>query len=893
MRCTVAVLLTLAAACSSPNSKRPTPTDPVGRTKDGRLVLPQNQTLQPAGQMIELAGLRPQALLLSRDGKQLFVSGKTAELLVLDATTCAVLQRVQMPNDSQTASPTLSAGKVLAPDKEALQSFTGLVLSADGTRLFQSNVNGSIKVYAISASGAVVPSHSLPLQKANAPRRAEEIPSGLALSNDGKRLYVCGNLSNQLLELDAQSGKELRRFAVGVAPYDVVLVGDRAFVSNWGGARPLPGALIGPAGRGTTVSVDPVRFIGNDGSVSVLDLCTGKLVTETKTGLLACALAVAPNQGHVVCANAGSDTVSVLDAKTGMLIETLCAKQNPSDLFGASPNALCFDADGKRLYCANGTHNAIAVFQFEPEDKGDSKLLGMIPVGWYPGALLCDTPRKRIVAANLKGLSPGRERNGQGPEFNSHQYHGSISLVPVPGDEQLPELSARTQLAMRRFAIEDALLPPRSNQAPRAIPERIGEPSLIQHCVYVIKENRTYDQVLGDMKSGNGDPSLCVFGADITPNQHALASQFVLLDNTYCSGILSADGHNWSMSAFANNYLEKSFAGFPRSYPDGMGEDDNDALAYSPAGFLWDQAKLHKITLRNYGEFCGPNVRWRDSSRSGAPGIADCWRTWQGLDFAVVFGCEPSLRSLADCSPRGYVGWNMDVPDQYRADFFLRELAEFTAKGTFPQLTLVCLPNDHTSGTGEGRPTPAACVADNDLALGRILAGLSSSPFWKNMAVFIIEDDPQAGWDHVSGYRTTCYVAGPHVRRGAVVSAQYNTTSVLRTIEQILGIPPMNVFDASASPMVECFTDTPDLLPFNALPSLVSIFDRNPNATAIKDPQLRADAIASAQLDFAHIDKAPEDLLNRILWRAMCGSQKPYPEWAITPGAAGGDGDDR
>lgn len=203
-------------------------------------MLPQNQTLQPAGQMIELAGLRPQALLLSRDGKQLFVSGKTAELLVLDATTCVVLQRIQMPNDSQTASPTLSAGKVLVPDKEALQSFTGLVLSADGTRLFQSNVNGSIKVYAISASGAVVPSHSLPLQNANAPRRAAEIPSGLALSNDGKRLYVCGNLSNQLLELDAQSGKELRRFAVGVAPYDVVLVGDRAFVSNWGGARPCP-----------------------------------------------------------------------------------------------------------------------------------------------------------------------------------------------------------------------------------------------------------------------------------------------------------------------------------------------------------------------------------------------------------------------------------------------------------------------------------------------------------------------------------------------------------------------------------------------------------------------------------------------------------------------------
>ena len=890
MRCTVVLALLLTVACSG-TSRRSTPREPVGRTADGRMVLPQNQTLQPYGKLVELKGLRPQTLVMSKDGGALFVSGKTAELLVLDAASGEIRQRVKMPNDAQTASPTESGGKVLAPDKDALQSYTGLTLSADGTRLFQSNVKGSIKVYGVSPDGTVTPSHSLPLPKASAPRREAEIPSGLALSKDGGKLYVCGNLSNQLLELDAKNGKVLRSFAVGVAPYDVVLADNRAFVSNWGGSRPLPGALTGPAGRGTTVSVDPIRFIANDGSVSVIDLQSGKVTAETKTGLHASALALSPSGEHVVCANAGSDTVSILNATSGALLEQLCCKTKPSDLFGASPNALCFEPSGDRLYVANGTHNAIAVFAWEPEDKGESQLVGLIPVGWFPGALLYDGKRDQIVAANIKGLSPGRDRKDKGPEFNTHLYHGSLSFVPRPEDGDLDDLSAIADLAMRRDAIEDSLLPARQGEPVRAIPERIGEPSLIRHVVYVIKENRTYDQVLGDLPTGNGDPSLCVFGERFTPNQHAIARQFALLDNTYCSGILSADGHNWTTSAFATDYLEKSFAGFPRSYPDGMGEDESDALAYSPAGFLWDHAKARGISLRNYGEFCIPNVRWRDPVRSGKPGAADCWRTWQGKDFSVLFGCEPSIPSLADCSPRDYVGWNMDVPDQYRADVFLRELADFTQKGSYPQLTFVCLPNDHTNGTAEGIPTPGACIADNDLALGRILDGLSHSPFWKEMAVFVIEDDPQAGWDHVSGYRTTCYVAGPHVRRGVTVSAHYNTTSILRTIEQILGIPPMNVFDASASPMTECFTDTADLTPFQALPSQVSIFERNPKATAIADPQLRADAIASAKIDFTQVDRAPEDLLNRLLWRAMRGTKEPYPEWAITQGADDDDDD--
>ncbi|MBL8729444.1 MAG: phosphoesterase [Planctomycetes bacterium] len=875
-------LLTLA--CSAPEPVRlPATREPVGRAADGRQLTPVQQTLTPYGTFVDLPGLRPQALARSPDGRHLYVAGKTSELLVLDAGSGEVVQHVPLPNERQAGPATGATGNELQPDTRGQLSYTGLVVAADGRTIHLSNVQGSIKVFAVAADGSVRPSHTLPLPPANAPRREAEIPSGLALSADGRRLYVCGNLSNRLFELDAGNGDVRRTFDVGVAPFAVVLAGERAFVSNWGGRRPEPGDLVGPAGRGTVVRVDPVRDIASEGSVTVLDLRTGAQVAETRTGLHASALAVAPHAPLVACANAGSDTVSLLDLD-GRVVRTLWARARPNDLLTASPNALCFSPDGERLYVANGTMNAIAVL-----DVDDAELLGFVPVGWYPAALCFDAARNRLAVANVKGLGFGRPRQGSGvPEFNSHQHHGSLSLFAVPADAELRALSQQVDDNLRRAAVEHAMLPPRPDQPARVIPERIGEPSRIRHVVYVIKENRTYDQVLGDLPQGNGDPELCVFGARITPNQHALARQFVLLDNTYCAGILSADGHQWSTAAFASDYLEKSFAGWPRSYPDGMGEDEADALSYSPAGFLWDHALARGVTLRNYGEFCEPKVRWRDPDRGGSPDAAACFRAWRDGGDEVVFGCAPVVRSLVQHSPTGYVGWDMSVPDQYRADFVLRELAECERRGEFPQLVVVCLPNDHTSGTKANCPTPAACVADNDLAFGRLVAALSHSRFWPQMAIFGIEDDPQAGWDHVSGYRTTCYVASPFARRGVTISTQYNTTSVLRTIEQILGIPPMNVFDASASAMSDCFTEVADPTPFVALPNRVPLDEMNPEPTAIADPQRRADAELSATFDFTQVDRAPEQALNRVLWRAMRGSA-PYPRGAV---AADGDDDD-
>ncbi|MBK8095578.1 MAG: phosphoesterase [Planctomycetes bacterium] len=849
-----------------------------------RSVTPVNQELTPAGRQIQLPGMRPQGLALTPDGKSLLIAGKTKELVVIDAATGEIRQRVALPSDQQKEPPVASAN-ILKPDKDGQLSYTGLIIAPDGKRAWLSSVNGSIKVFTIAADGMVAASHSLVLPDAKAPRRDAEIPSGLALTADGQRLLVCGNLSNQLLELDATTGAVRRTFAVGVAPFDVVIAGNRAFVSNQGGRRPGAGDLVGPAGRGTTVRVDPIRHIANEGSVTMIDLTRGEVVREVLTGLHPSALAVSPDGHHVVCANAMSDNLTVLDATTGDLIETIWCKPKPSDLLSVSPNALAFAPDGRTLYVAHGTQNAIGVVHFDPEDRGDSRLHGLIPVGWYPGAVVFDQARGQLHVANIKGLGPGRaQKDGEGIEHNSHQYHGTLSSLPLPDADTLTQWSARVQHNLRAPAIRAALQPPRSGVAPRAIPERSGEPSLIEHVVYVIKENRTYDQVLGDLPQGNGDPSLCIFGEALTPNQHALARQFVLLDNTYCAGILSADGHQWSTTAFATDYLERSFAGFPRSYPDGMGEDEKDALAYAPSGFLWDHAIARGLPLRNYGEFCEPLVRWRDG-RSGTPEFRACYLAWKNGTDDVVFESKPVVPSLEPFSPTGYVGWEMSVPDQHRADHILRELAEYEARGAYPRLTIICLPQDHTSGTSRGCPTPAACVADNDLALGRIVEALSRSRFWPKMAIFAIEDDPQAGWDHVSGYRTTAYVASPFARRGAVVSTQYNTTSILRTIGLILGLPPMNAFDASATPMHDCFQDIADLTPFSALPASVPLDQLNPEPAAIADPVLRADAELSATMNFAQVDRAPEDALNRILWRAMRGSSVPYPEWAITPGA--------
>jgi DNA-binding beta-propeller fold protein YncE len=879
-----AAVILLAAPGGGRPTASPQDKETVGAKPKARTVTPVNQVVTPVGLHLTLPGMRPQALALSPDGKILAVAGKTHSLLVVDAATARIIQQVVLPAEAQKEpNPEVVSPMILDPDEEGQLSYTGLIFAPDGRRIYMSNVDGSVKVFSVDPDGTVEPSHTVPLPPANAPRRPEEIPAGLALSDDGRRLYVCGNLSNTLLEIDVATGRTLRTFDVGVAPFDVALARGKAYVSNWGGRRPRPGDLAGPAGRGTEVRVDPVRFVASEGSVSVIDLAAGAVKAEILVHLHASALALSPNKRYVVCANAASDNLSVIDTAMDAVVETIWAKASPADLFGATPNALVFAPDGKTLYVANGTQNAVAAIGFDPA-KRKSRLKGLIPAGWFPGALAFNAAWNTLAVANIKGHAietTPYEPTGA-PGYNSHQYMGSLTIVPAPRQKELWDMTDIVYANYRRERIAEALLKPRPDRLPRPVPERIGEPSLFKHIVYVIKENRTYDQVLGDIEAGNGDPALCIFGEKVTPNQHKLVREFVLLDNTYCSGILSADGHQWSTSAFGTDYLERSFAGWPRSYPDGMGPDEIDALAYAPTGFIWDNAVKHGVPLWNFGEFTMHTCGWADPKREGDPQWADYYDEFRHGRGLVRIGSVPAIPGLEPFSPKDTVGWNMAVPDVWRARYIADQVARWEKEGRLPQLILVCLPDDHTSGTSEGSPTPEACVADNDLAFGRIVEAFSHSSFWKETVIFGIEDDPQNGWDHVSGYRTTAYVASPYTKRGAVVSTPYNTTSILRTIEQILGLPPMNQFDATATPMFDCFTITPDFRPFEAAPNSIWLDTMNPPKEKIADPLLRKHAIQSGKLNFRRIDACPEDTLNRILWHAVKGSAAPYPAWAVT-----------
>jgi YVTN family beta-propeller protein len=871
----IVLLLLLAGSCRTVDDSS---TETVGQAGPQRYVTPIHQVLTPTGIQVELPGLRPQAVALSPDGRLLATSGKTRQLILLDPKTGDIRQRVTLPS-SETRSPNDVSSHILKPDESGQLSYTGLIFSPDGTRIYLSNVNGDIKVFRVGADGQVSGLSSIGLPAADAPWRKEEIPAGLVLSRDGRRLYAVLNLSNRLAEIDTNTGEMLRSWPVGVAPYAVVLVGGKAYVSNWGGRLPDEDSLTGPAGQGTRVRVDPVRHIANEGSVSVIHLDRETPVGQIMVGLHSSALAVSPNGRYVVVANAGSDTLSVTDTRTDKVVETIWAKATPADLFGASPNALAFDPSGDTLYVANGTQNAIAVFRFRPDE---SKLLGLIPVGWFPGAIEYDAARRQLIVANIKGVGSTRGlKEDRADEYNTHQYRGTLSLVPVPRSRELPALTRRVLDNYRYPLLREAGRSARANQPPRPVPERVGEPSVFEHVVYIIKENRTYDQVLGDVAEGNGDPSLCVFGAEITPNQHKMVREFVLLDNTYCAGILSADGHQWSDTAFSTDYMEKSFAGFPRSYPDGMDDTDVDALAYAPSGFIWDNAIAGDKSLRVYGEFAITEAGWKDPVRKSEPAFLDYYRDFIDQTGLIRIGSRPAIESLRPYLNMQTVGWDMDIPDVFRAARFIEELREYERTGKLPNLIIICLPNDHTSGTRAGSPTPAAQVADNDLAFGQIVEAISHSPFWPKTCIFAIEDDPQAGWDHVSGYRTTAYVVSPYTKRKTVVSTQYNTTSILRTMELILGLPPMNQIDATATPMSDCFTDVPDFAPYDAVPTNVPLDQMNPDPKKVSDPLLRRNAIASARLPLEEVDRCPEDVFNRILWHAMKGPHEPYPQWAV------------
>ena len=841
----------------------------VGPLADGRVIVPTNQILSPAGRQVVVGG-RPTDVALSPNGKWL-----------------AVLNL----NDLQIVD--VEAGQILSSTPIRNGSYKGIAFSPTGDRVYASTTRSGIVVLEVAENGKVTAAKSIQLPKTRSRDAASPIPVGFAVSADGKTLYAVLNLKNTLAEIDLASGKVKRQITVGNAPYDVVLVGREAYVSNWAGRSPDKESTTGPSGVAPKVRVDAERNIANDGSVSVVDLETGKEVAQIVVGLHPSGMVVTPDRKHVVVANASSDTLSVIDTASRKVVESISTRPAKRLPFGSAPNALALSADGEHLYASNGTNNAIAVVDFTPPH---SKLAGSIPTAWYPAGLAFDAKRNAIYVANIKGIG-SRNRSWEGQRkingnvvfgYNSHDKQGTLSLIKLPDEQQLARQTQTVLDNNRLKEIESTFAPVRPDAPPRPIPQRHGEPSVFKHVVYIIKENRTYDQVFGDIEKAEGDPSLCIFGKEITPNHHKLADEFVLLDNFNCSGVCSADGHQWTDEAYVTDYLEKAFGGWPRSYPYPGG----DAMAYAPSGFLWDNVLANKKTLRIYGEFTTARMEWKDPRGRDKPRFMDLYNDFLAKRNEINVVVTAGIKTIEPYLCPTAAGFTLTIPDIHRAGQFIDELHAYEQKGEMPNLLMMILPNDHTSGTRPGMPTPESAVADNDLALGRIIEAISHSKFWKDTCIFVVEDDPQMGFDHIDGHRTVAFVVSPYTRRKVVDSTNYNQTSMVRTIELILGLPPMNQIDASATPMASCFMDKPDMTPYSAVPNLVPLDQLNPPMAAIKDARARHWAEQSVKMNLDEVDKADENIFNRVLWHARRGSDDTYPDWAVTSEPDDDDDDD-
>jgi YVTN family beta-propeller protein len=697
---------------------------------------------------------------------------------------------------------------------------------------------------------------------------------------------------DQLAILDADTGKRLSTVQTGVLPIAAAIArdGSTAWVTVLGGPKPKSGERA--AKQCCEPNAEPVRVdkrgIAERGSVVRVDLVGGRITHALTVGLHPIGIAWDEVRGRLYVANGNSDAVSVIDTRRNEMIETITVAPFNTRKTGLAPTAVAVSPDGATLYVALGGVNAVAMYQMSAAAQPTTaKLRGLIPTGWYPNALDVTADGKTIAVGALLGVGSGEGvSNGQRDRF-VHANRGSVNIIPVPTDAELTayttSVSQNNRLPLagnRDSAAIDAA--PRSNIAPRAVPERPGEPSLIEHVVYIIKENRTYDQVLGDIGKGESDPRLAMYGREVTPNTHALAEQYVLLDHFFASGGNSADGHQWLTQANETEYpLWPLYPG--RSYP----SEGNDALAYSSGGFLWESAQQKGKTVVNFGEYAialsdsKPEVRARllQQYRDAVPHNPATFRNV----LKGMYNTRSPIPSLDKILVREYPPWTQEVPDVVKADAFLDHLREWTEKKAMPNLVMMILPSDHTVGTNAGWCTPKACVADNDLALGKIVEGLSHSPFWKKMAVMVVEDDAQNGVDHIDGHRTVALVVSPFVKRGAIDSTFYSQPSMVKTIELMLGLPALSLFDLVATDMRASFIgpgEQPNDTPYTAIEPKQSIYELNQPLAAIAGPfanERKKAARDSARMVFTEPDAAPTDKLNQILWYDAMGWGTKFP----------------
>ena len=694
-------------------------------------------------------------------------------------------------------------------------AFLGLTWSSDGRALYASGGSADVVyVYSFSAGRAAL-ADSIAL---NAPGiKTARYPAGIALARSGKQLYVAENLDDSLAIIDLATRRVVQRIGAGPYPYDVAVAPARVYVSAWGADF-----------------VSAFDVSKNDALVARHPIDAGRHPS---------ALTLSKSGERLYAVSASTDRVAVIDTGEGRVLSWLQDGPPGNVGEGSTPNALALSDDGRRLFVAEADANAVAVFELSAESVGDStiaaadRLRGRIPVEWYPCGIVVSGDSLCVV--NGKGRGTGPNPNGLRPtmrlkEADPHTYtlgqlNGTVCVVPAPR-----ESGALSALAQRVSHADnwDMVAPPKQRHYPP-----------FEHVVYIIKENRTYDQVLGDLKQADGDTSLVFFGRPISPNHHALAERFGIFDRFFVNSEVSNQGHPWSTAAYVTDFLEKTTPDLyrgPRQEHDDPGDADDPA-----AGYLWDAAIKKGLTLRNYGEYTVPTA----------------------ADGAGRLRARALLPSLAPYTNPAYPPGVLSITDQRRADVWIDELHQFEKTGSMPALEIIHLPRDHTAGLAPGGPTPAASVADNDLALGRMVEALSHSPFWKSTVMFVVEDDAQAGSDHVDSHRSVALVVSAWNRAG-VYHRFFNTTDVLATMEEILGLEPMSQFDRFSRPLREIWADHADMQPYRAITPVQPL-------TAVNVADTR-DARASAEMDFSQVDRIDDDELNHILWRAMKGA-RPYP----------------
>jgi YVTN family beta-propeller protein len=797
-------------------------------------LLPNGWTLTPAGKQLPVSDL-PMNMELSRDGRWLLVTtngngDQTLEIIDLIA---------------QKSAQTITVKK----------SWLGLAFAPDGKRFYVSGGDDNEVLIFDFANGKATEAgklnlgsdsyHALDDRQRAAARRAGKgeyaFPSGIAATPNGKWLYVAENLSNKVAVIDLAAKKVTTKIDVGEYPYDCAITGDgkRVYVSNWG-AR----------------------------SVAVIDTATNKVIGTIATGDHPNDLELTRNGKLLYVANANSNTVSVIDTAAMKEIEAISTALHPKSPAGSTPNAVALSPNEKTLFIANADNNNIAVV--DVAKRGQAEVEGFIPTGWYPTSVRASRDGKRIFVANGKGTVsaanpkgpqplPGRSRaESKDVQYIGSLLKGSVALIDLPGATQL---AAYTKSTYANSPYTDELLSAaRAPKTGTAIPVRVGDPSPIKHVIYIIKENRTYDQVLGDVKEGNGDANLCLFPEEVTPNQHALAREFVLLDNFYVDAEVSADGHNWSTAAYATDYVEKTW---PTNYSNRGRSYDYEGskkISRPTKGYIWDHCKAAGVTYRSYGEFIG--VRDVKIGGGGGAEATEAARRAQRENYTD----EEAL--LGNFSPT-FPSYNLSISDNTRVDRWLEEFRVFEQNGKLPQFQIVRLGNDHTEGTRPGALTPRAHVAENDLAVGRLVEAVTNSKYWADTAIFILEDDAQNGPDHVDAHRSPAFVVSAYTKRKFVDSTMYTTSGMLRTMELILGIPPMSQYDAGATPMFNCFTDKADLTPFKHLPAKIDLTEKNTSRSP--------GAQQSAQWDFSKEDTLPDIPFHEVIWKSVKGADSPMP----------------